>query len=224
VAATAQLLLARNDVAESLHHCRRISIDEHCSAGLTVYAQTLYRAADSSEAAIPVYRQYLIAHPRDADIRLQLARALMLKGSVVEAVETYQVGVFLDPRDIRLRYHLALALKMEDETEAAMAELQNIMRTDGFDSYRSRDDISRLLSKCFIEKNMLEAAMKQLLATVRSPDTLEALYELGNSFEASGDHSNARACWEEVYAVDVKFRDVSQRLSCSSLRQPRVIK
>jgi thioredoxin-like negative regulator of GroEL len=213
VAAIARLYLSRDDPGQSLQYCRRLIVEEHGPAGLAVYAKTLHRAALTDEEAVSVYQKYLLSNPCDADIRLQLAQALILKGQVAGAVETYQAGLHLDPRDLRLRYHLALALKMGGETEAAIGELQEIMRTDGFESYRSKDDISRLLSKCFIKKNMLRAAMKQLLTIARSSETLEDLYELGGLFEAAVDPQNARICWEEIYATDVAFKGISGKLN-----------
>ncbi|MFY9854665.1 MAG: hypothetical protein WAK26_12390, partial [Terracidiphilus sp.] len=82
----------------------------------------------------------------------------------------------------------------------------------GFESYRSKEEIYVLLARCFVRLGMLEAAMKQYLLAGRSEKHLDDLYELGLRFEEAGDGRNARACWEEVYATDIRFRDVATRV------------
>lgn len=81
--------------------------------------------------------------------------------------------------------------------------------------FRSPMADQALLARCFVRLGMLESAMKQYFLAGRSDRYLEDLYDLGLKFEAAGDRRNARACWEEVYATDIRFKDVRARI-CSS--------
>jgi hypothetical protein len=62
---------------------------------------------------------------------------------------------------------------------------------------------------------MFEAALKQYLLAGRSQENTDELYKLGELFEARGDFKSARACWEEIYATDVRFRDVSAKITAA---------
>jgi hypothetical protein len=101
---------------------------------------------------------------------------------------------------------------MSGQIQDCIGELQQVLRTEGFESYRSKEEIYVLLARCFVRLGMLEAAMKQFLLAGRSEKHLDDLYELGLRFEEARDGRNARACWEEVYATDIRFKDVATRI------------
>jgi tetratricopeptide (TPR) repeat protein len=87
------------------------------------------------------------------------------------------------------------------------------MLQENFSTYKSKEDIFRLLGKCFVKKGMLKAAFKQYLQADRSADTLDLLYELGQIFEDQSDSESAKGCWEEIYAVDVRYKNISEKIN-----------
>jgi hypothetical protein len=119
---------------------------------------------------------------------------------------------WVSTNELRVRYHLALVYRMSGRVQDCIAEPQQVLRTEGFESYRSKEDIYILLARCFVQQGMLEAAMKQYLLVGRSGKYLDDFYDLGTKFESGGDQRNARACWEEVYATDVRYRDVATKI------------
>jgi Tfp pilus assembly protein PilF len=81
-----------------------------------------------------------------------------------------------------------------------------------------------MIGTCFIKQNQPQLAIRQLtkgLALIGndSEESLGIKYNLGLAHEMIGDVANARTYFEDVYVVDVTFRDVSekvQRLAGSS--------
>ncbi|NJM54082.1 MAG: tetratricopeptide repeat protein, partial [Blastocatellia bacterium] len=74
-----------------------------------------------------------------------------------------------------------------------------------------------MLGHCFMEKQMPTIAImwfKQGLESNHlSPYELNGMrYELANAYEQAADKQKARQVFEEIYAVDVSFRDVGTRL------------
>ncbi|HHV61968.1 MAG TPA: tetratricopeptide repeat protein [Firmicutes bacterium] len=211
--AIAELLLARNDAHLAYEYCHSLSVEEHNDYSIKQYARVLTALNEYGEQAIQVYERHLASEPLDTDSRLRLAQAYIRQRQFAMAIQTYRVGLEHDPDNIQLRYHLALTNMVANRLDDAIAELQAIMRIEDFESYKSKDDILRLLGRCFAKKGMLETALKLYLQANRSEETLDLLYDLGKEFERAGDNRNARTCWEEIFATDVRFRDVALKIS-----------
>jgi len=190
-----------------------ISIEKHTDVGILAYARALAATDDTSAKSIPVYERYLSLMPDDTDVRVRLCEAYNASGQASKAAATCSAGLSRDPNNVGIRYQLALTNLMSDSIEDAIGELQTIMRTDGYDSYISKNSAYRVLGRCFVKKGMLDTALKQYLLSDRSADTLDQIYDLGAAFEAKGESEKARACWEEIYATDVRYRDVASKLS-----------
>lgn len=74
-----------------------------------------------------------------------------------------------------------------------------------------------MLGLCFMEKEMPTIAIMWFKQGLESNHLAEfemngMRYELANAFEKAGDKPKARQIFEEIYAVDVSFRDVGKRL------------
>jgi tetratricopeptide (TPR) repeat protein len=74
-----------------------------------------------------------------------------------------------------------------------------------------------LIGLCFIKQNQPRLAVKQLekgLSLVGSTerDAIGIYYNLGLAYEMMGDHEKAKRCFEEVYVIDVGFRDVAAKV------------
>jgi tetratricopeptide (TPR) repeat protein len=73
------------------------------------------------------------------------------------------------------------------------------------------------LGHCFMQKGMAKLALKWFNRALEVPDLTAdekkgIWYELGEAHEVDGDHDNAARYFEQVYAEDVDFRDVGNRL------------
>jgi tetratricopeptide (TPR) repeat protein len=94
----------------------------------------------------------------------------------------------------------------------AIKELQVSARSDGY-KLRSLE----MIGHCFLELSNPRLAVKQLsrgldIAGVTGGDNLGIHYNLGLAFEMLGDAEKAREHFEEVYIVDVTFRDISEKM------------
>ncbi len=74
-----------------------------------------------------------------------------------------------------------------------------------------------MIGFCFLSIGNPRIAVKQLergleLSKVSNGDNLGIHYNLGLAFESLGDNENAREHFEEVYIVDVTFRDISEKM------------
>ena len=77
-----------------------------------------------------------------------------------------------------------------------------------------------MLGRCYGELGMLDLAMKQLDEASReivSMDEMkkEIVYNLGLTYERTGDLGKALACMKQIYEVDYGYRDVAQRVESS---------
>jgi tetratricopeptide (TPR) repeat protein len=114
--------------------------------------------------------------------------------------------------DYRSHYDLGMAyIEMALFTEA-IREYQAAAKSPQF-----QVKCLEMIGLCFIKQNQPQLAIRQLskgLSLIGS-DTEESLgikYNLGLAHEMIGDLANARTYFEDVYVVDVTFRDVSEKV------------
>ncbi len=74
-----------------------------------------------------------------------------------------------------------------------------------------------LLGHCFMEKQMPHLALVWLERALETDDLIEEekqglRYELANAYQANNELDKAQGLFEQIYTVDVDYRDVSERL------------
>ncbi len=121
--------------------------------------------------------------------------------------------------DYDTHYQTATAYHEMGLMEDAIREFQDAI---GFieknDDSRRFFQCSNLLGLCFMEKQMPNLALmwyKRALEETRNltGDEKQALwYELGNAYEKGGERAKAVEYFEQIYALDVDYRDVGSRL------------
>ena len=117
----------------------------------------------------------------------------------------------IDEGDFQSHYDLGVAFKEMGLFDEAIAELQKALRApDG--KLRS----SEALGVCFIDKGayvVAESILRRALELPASGDQerLGVLYWLGRALEELGKRAEARELYGRVFAVDIRFRDVSER-------------
>jgi len=126
--------------------------------------------------------------------------------------------------DYDTHYHLAIAYKEMGLMEESIREFQdavNMVRAD--DGTRRFFQCCNLLGHCFIEQGMPNLALMWYRRALETPNLSDEerqalLYETANAYEMGGETPKALECFEQIYAVNVDYRDVSARLE--QLREP----
>jgi tetratricopeptide (TPR) repeat protein len=122
-----------------------------------------------------------------------------------------------DSGDYETRYQMAIAYKEMGLMEESIREFQEaISLTKPTDGTRRFFYCANLLGHCFLESGKPSHAVtwiNRALATPVSPEEQHGLwYELASALDLMGDHDNAAAYFEKIYAENVDFRDVSKRV------------
>lgn len=120
--------------------------------------------------------------------------------------------------DFETSYQTGIVYREMGLIEDSIREFQEaIKRVTPQDGTRRFFLCCNMLGLCFMEKQMPTIAimwLKQGLESNHLSDfELNGMrYELANAYEKAGDKQKAQQLFEEIYAVDVSFRDVGTRL------------
>jgi tetratricopeptide (TPR) repeat protein len=132
------------------------------------------------------------------------------KGEAEDLVEEITSDVEED--DHRSHYDLGMAyLEMALYTEA-IKEFQIASRSE-----QLQIKSIEMIGHCFIQQNNPRLAVKQLkrgleITNMADADNLGVHYNLGLAYEMLGEQEKAREHFEEVYIVDISFRDVAEKM------------
>jgi tetratricopeptide (TPR) repeat protein len=118
----------------------------------------------------------------------------------------------IEVEDSSSHYDLGLAFKEMGLLDEAISEFQVALR-GGWDPLATLE----MLGACFADKGQFAVATRVLERALKLPTTSDAemvgvLYQLGRSYEAIGNASQATEYYERVLSVDIRFRDTSARL------------
>jgi tetratricopeptide (TPR) repeat protein len=114
--------------------------------------------------------------------------------------------------DFQSHYDLGVAYKEMGLLDEAIAEFQKALRSsDG------RLKSSEALGLCFFEKGQHAVAETILRRALELPASGDAervglLYWLGRTLEEQGKQGDALAAYNRVFAVDIQFQDVNERV------------
>lgn len=121
--------------------------------------------------------------------------------------------------DYETHYHTATAYREMGLLEDAIREFQSaISRIGTSGDTRRFFQCSTFLGLCFMEKQMPNLALmwyKRALdetADLTEEEKKALWYELGNAYETGGDLPKAARYFEQIYALDVDYRDLDERL------------
>lgn len=132
-----------------------------------------------------------------------------------EAVEDSAAG---ETADFDTHYQMGIAYREMGLLDQAVEEFQTaiglVTPNDGTPRYLQ---CCNMLGHCFIEKDMPRPAAtwfkKGLAAPGHTEDEYQAMrYDLGTAYERMGDMERAIEVLSEVYAIDVSYRGVAERL------------
>lgn len=118
----------------------------------------------------------------------------------------------VDEEDHEAHYDLGVAYKEMGLVDEAIAEFQKALR-----GTKDRVRTFEALGNCFVEKGQLPVAstiLQRSLAEpgVRDESLVGVLYLLGAIAEEQQQFPDAKRYYERVFAVDIQFRDIGDRL------------
>ena len=102
--------------------------------------------------------------------------------------------------------------------ENAIREFQDAINlVEVNDGTRRFFQCANLLGHCFLEKQMPKAAAVWFLrdlevADLNTDERLAVYYDIADAFEASGETEKALGYLEQLYAENIDYRDVTERL------------
>jgi tetratricopeptide (TPR) repeat protein len=158
------------------------------------------------------------ASPQEAPADVQTAKAFIIEDLRSELGIDEDEPEPVDGEDYDTHYHMGVAYQEMGLLDEAIKEFQDavgIVRPD--DGTRRFFQCSNLLGHCFMQKTMPSLAEKWYRRALETPglsvDEKQAIwYELGLAYEAEGDMENAERYYEKVYAENIDFRDVGDRI------------
>jgi tetratricopeptide (TPR) repeat protein len=125
-----------------------------------------------------------------------------------------------NPTDLMLRYELGETLIKAGQFTDAIPELQRSKQNPNV-----RLKAMNLLGQCYVEKGMLDLAVKQFKdaageTTVMDATKKDILYRLAIVLEKMGKRDEYIECLKQIYEVDYGYLDVAKRVEGSYTSQP----
>ncbi len=205
----ADLYLHQDDEEEAMKALKRAaSLDpENFDLRVRVGDMRLRRLQSAARTAT----EAAAAAPDDAGLKeaVQQAKRTFLDAQRKE----YERRVDTHPLDLKERFRLGRTLLALGDIDAAAAEFQQTVR----DPKRKTESLVHL-AKCFERKKLTGLAVKKLeeaiqeFPTLSSPQSKDVYYAYGTLLERAGEAEKARQVFEQIFEVDITYRDVSQRL------------
>ncbi len=155
------------------------------------------------------------AAPRDPDQQL---------AEVFEEFRAELGGLGEEEEDLETHYNLGIAYREMGLLEEAIGEFQRVAKAvQAGRPFRYAMQCCILLALCFMEKNQPKAAALWYERALRTAgldqETEIALrYDLGVALEQAGDARGALDCFLQVYAMNIDYRDVAERIAALEKR------
>ncbi len=116
------------------------------------------------------------------------------------------------PNDLQFKYDLGVLLFERGRFVDAIQQFQQAQRNP-----QRRIRSLYYLARCFEDKGQFDIAAEQLEKAASELSVLDntkkdILYELGVVYEKMGRHERAVELFKEIYAVDISYRDVAERI------------
>ena len=162
-----------------------------------------------SQAQVMYYdqaiEQYRAAGDEESAAQLECEKNQFVFDDLASRVERY-------PNDLHLRYELGLQYYTYEYYDEALEHLQLAQK-----SPTDRLWALYYLAMCFLAKGQTDMAVMQLETARDAIPTMDDLkkkivYQLGRCAEDAGDLEKAYQYYKDVYAADVGFEDLSERM------------
>lgn len=120
--------------------------------------------------------------------------------------------------DIETHYNMGVAFKEMNLLDEAIGEFQKAYQAaERASNYANFIQCCTLLAHCFMEKNIPELAVRWLERALKAPGIdregeLALRYEIGAAYDLAGNTAAALNSFMEVYALNIDYRDVADRI------------
>ena len=168
-----------------------------------------------SQTYVSYYDQQIEAYRAAGDeanaIEMENQKNQFVFDDLAQRVERY-------PNDLHLRYELGLQYYTYEYYDEALEHLQLAQK-----SPKDRLWALYYLAMCFLKKGQTDMAVMQLETARDAIPTMDDLkkkivYQLGRCAEDAGDLERAYQYYKDVYAADVGFEDLGERMLAVSQR------
>ena len=168
-----------------------------------------------SQTYVSYYDQQIEAYRAAGDeanaIEMENQKNQFVFDDLAQRVERY-------PNDLHLRYELGLQYYTYEYYDEALEHLQLAQK-----SPKDRLWALYYLAMCFLHKGQTDMAVMQLETARDAIPTMDDLkkkivYQLGRCAEDAGDLERAYQYYKDVYAADVGFEDLGERMLAVSQR------
>jgi tetratricopeptide (TPR) repeat protein len=129
-----------------------------------------------------------------------------------------------EDEDLETHYNLGIAFREMGLLEEAIGEFQKVAKAnDRGKAFRYAMQCCTLLGLAFMEKGQPSIAAIWYERALQTPgidaeSKLALRYDLGVAQESAGDLDTALKSFSQVYAVNIDYRDVAERIS--ALQKP----
>jgi len=129
-----------------------------------------------------------------------------------------------EEEDLETHYNLGIAFREMGLLEEAISEFQKVAKaSDSGRPFRYTMQCYTLLGLAFMEKGQPAIAAIWYERALRTPDmdpesTLALRYDLGVAQESAGEPDAALKSFSQVYAMNIDYRDVAERIA--ALQKP----
>ena len=119
------------------------------------------------------------------------------------------------PNDLQFRYDLGYQFYLRGQYNDAIEEFQLAQRNP-----QRRTRALYYLALCFTQKGQPDIAFEQLQKaaselTLMDETKKDVVYQMGVLADQMGRKAEAVAFFKEIYSVDIKYRDIAQRIEAS---------
>ena len=168
-----------------------------------------------SQTYVSYYDQQIEAYRAAGDeenaVEMENQKNQFVFDDLAQRVERY-------PNDLHLRYELGLQYYTYEYYDEALEHLQLAQK-----SPKDRLWALYYLAMCFLKKGQTDMAVMQLETARDAIPTMDDLkkkivYQLGRCAEDAGDLERAYQYYKDVYAADVGFEDLGERMLAVSQR------
>jgi len=173
------------------------------------------------ERRIKVLEEWLVQVDRDHPDARPFVEELneLRRQHESSALEIARKRVADNPTDLMLHYELGETLIKAGQFTDAIPELQRAKQNPNV-----RLKAMNLLGQCYVEKSMLDLAVKQFRdaaseTTVMDATKKEVVYRMGLVLEKLGKRDEYLECMKQIYEVDYGYRDVAARVESSYTSQ-----
>ena len=128
-------------------------------------------------------------------------------------MERYKDRIRLYPNDLQIRFEYAEILWEGGAVDDALEQFQIAQRNP-----QHRLIAIVYLGRCFAAKNQFDMAIEQFNRALEDMPTMNqdkmfTLYHLGCTYDGMGKKKEALDCFKQIYAVDIKYMDVAERIN-----------